>query len=1330
MKAKRRAKATVKQRVQLLTAVIALGAVFAGVGVASSPSWFTGSNVAPAEAVEQPVAAAPAEPTVAWTDDFGTGGSVALTAYTGARGNSYTVGDKWGSLGDCNGILLSWNSSLQTTQCNQGETGLARSNAKRLADVLGQVSKAGVVGSTDASRPTNASDSTTKNNRALIEWTARTEAASSEPVASTTARLNASGGYYVVRVDVAEASCTYNSGRNNSKLLIWAAGSSITEAPLRLCSSNAGYFTSDFPSGTSSWGSGGTSVRAQTLTSDGSVYSAATNLPIGITNQTTTGDGNDFAIDNLRVLDATPQLTKAFSDESIYTGATTTLTFTVTNTAEKASKNDWSFTDTLPAGLKPVANTFGGSCANVTGSAFTRSVNVSAGTITVAGGDLARGAESCTITVGVTSTTAGTYTNGAANISNSRLKAPQDATLIVSDPATITVRHILQRAASADQFSTTLLRGTAALAESTSTGTANGLQSAAIDGFKVDPGVELTIHTGLVSGAGLNYGTTYSCDRGGVIIASGQAASGSIVVPDEPGANVVCTFTTAPRTAQYNCDPHHFYSVSENGEFVQADIVTGRVDVLRAGTTDVTGINALAVAPNGSAIWGLGRTGTDAGDVSYIAKGTADGTFALPGGAYTPVDRAGTRVPGGIVAGAIDLESGRYLFGKFNAGSYYLWSFTESSRQFAFVGSFPTGGAVVANGDMAFDAKGNLSVLGAASSGSSSTATIFTVTKQNLANPAAGVLTTSSSVGATLTGSDAAGFPNVNGLAFSPRGTVYLSNATGSHEYDPTTWKRVPGTAFVASGSVDLASCSSPSTITVQKNVVGRADSEKKDQFTIALRNGNTTTATATTSGTANGRQAAQIGPYPAPIGSTLTIAESMAAGSVSALAVYTARYECWVDGERVLEGAATSASIAIPDRFGVAVNCTFFNAPLPAASVTVTKKILDPASGAAIPTAGWTVGATSANATVLPSSTPTQQTDANGVATWSVLLPGSATSSIEVSETIRKADVAKYVLHELSCVRTASSGAKTSLAALATTSTTGASGDVTITATVSEVGANGALACVFINRPIAKLTLVEQVGFGSVRPGAWTLTATGPGAALTGRSSDSSVTGATVSPGVAYRLAEAGGPASYVQVGAWSCVDGDGKAVTVSAAGDVTIALGASVICTVTNSTAGLTILKNVIDPQTGFEAKNWTITATPNAFTGLSAQSKVGAEYSSAQGGNAASTIEVRPGHGYTLSEKLTDPNSPLAYRQMALQQRQTDGTWLDVDSASITAPAAGQTAVYRFVNAPIPGIVLPLTGGMSTDAFLIAGALILLLAMAFAVVHGARRRRRGTA
>ncbi len=1329
MHATRRAR-TAARRGKRLVAAAASAALVASLVALGVPAFVQSPATVPAaNAVEQPVAAAPVEPTPVFVEDFERGGGTLptrLTNYVAVGGNGYTAAGNWAAIAECNGVILNYATTSftnnRTSYCTTENALQAQNNARRLADVLGQVGS-GATASTNA----------TQSNRALVDWTTRLAGGSSEPVLETTANVGGStgAGYYVVSLDVAEASCDYSNGANTSKLWVTAnAGTSAAQrfnaAAIALCaSSSARSYSSPTagmsrPAGASTvWGGGGNSVKAGRVYGDTALLLSAAErraLKLTVTNATTTGDGNDFAVDNLRVADATPTLTKAFSAETAFTGARTTLTFTVTNTSERSAKYDWGFTDTLPAGMTPVADSFGGTCVNSAAgrAAFVRSADASAGTITVSGGDLPRNATSCTITIDVTAAGAGTYTNGAANISGSALRLPQDATLIVEEPASLTVRHVLQRAAAGDQFTTSLLAGDEVLASSDSSGSSNGLQAAQITEQQVRPGSTYTIHTALAGGgAGLGYATSYSCERDGVIIASNPAAaSGAITVPDEPGAQIVCTFTTAPRAAQFNCDPNHFYSVTENGALVQGDVVTGAASQLRAGADEVTGINALAVAPNGTAIWGLSRT-ADSTDVAYVAKMLPDGSSSVPGGAWTTVDRDGVEVAGGIVAGAIDLESGRYLFGKFNGGSFYLYSFTEASRAYAFVGSFPTGNAAVGNGDMAFDAKGNLSVLGAATDGSSSSATIYTITKQNLAAPVNGVLAVGASVTAALSGADAGGFPNVNGLAFSPRGTVYLSNASGTHEFDPTTWKRVEGTRFIASPSVDLASCSSPSTVTVQKNVVGRAAAA--DQFTLTLRNGSTTVATATTSGAAAGRQQQQIGPYPAPIGTALSISEAMAAGSSTAIGVYTVRYECWVDGERVADGSTTAADVSMPDRFSAALNCTFFNAPKPATTVTVRKLVQDPATGASAPAAGWRLGmnatATAGVATSLPSDTPQQTTGADGSASWTVLHSDGGVATVRVSEVQQ----AGFEVVALTCTvdgRTAGYGAVTAL-------------DLT------GIAANSSVDCSFTNRPVATLALVVDRSSGTKAVSTWSTSAAGPRTAIAGPSGQGGAAAKTVSAGVPYRLASSGpadaSDAAYVVTAAWSCVDAAGAVVAVSASGDVTAPRGSAVTCRIAYGTAQITLLKQVIDPQAGFEPRNWTITATPKPLTGLTAQSRVGVEYSTS--GNAASTIEARPGHGYSLAEALTDQTSKVAYQQLRLEQL-VNGTWTTVDSASITAPAAGQTAVYRFVNAPIPGAVLPLTGGMSTDAFVVAGALILLLALSLSVLHGRRRRRRSTA
>jgi LPXTG-motif cell wall-anchored protein len=279
------------------------------------------------------------------------------------------------------------------------------------------------------------------------------------------------------------------------------------------------------------------------------------------------------------------------------------------------------------------------------------------------------------------------------------------------------------------------------------------------------------------------------------------------------------------------------------------------------------------------------------------------------------------------------------------------------------------------------------------------------------------------------------------------------------------------------------------------------------------------------------------------------------------------------------------------------------------------------------------------------------------------------------------------------------------------------------------DIGPGSTVECAFTNRPIASLTLVKVVAFGSAVPNDWVLSATGPTGAPAGpagRSATTQTTNVTVGAGVAYRLAETGGPSTYVQSGAWQCVDNAGRAVPVSTSGDVTAARGTAVTCTVTNATAALTLLKQVESPRPGFQAADWRVTATPAPLAGgtLPTQTRPGAEY--APGGNAANTFEVRPGHSYTLSEAAADPTRPLAYRQLRLE-RLTGTTWTPVSSSTISAPAAGQTAIYRFVNAPVTPTTLPLTGGASTDAFLIAGGSVMLLAVFLAIAHTWRRSRR---
>jgi uncharacterized repeat protein (TIGR01451 family) len=103
---------------------------------------------------------------------------------------------------------------------------------------------------------------------------------------------------------------------------------------------------------------------------------------------------------------AAPSFTKNFAATNLAVGDATTLTFTITNNSSTTSLTGVSFTDTLPAGMvvaTPV--NLSGSCGTGTITA-----NAGAGTIQLAGATLATSA-SCSLTVDVTATSAGTKNN-------------------------------------------------------------------------------------------------------------------------------------------------------------------------------------------------------------------------------------------------------------------------------------------------------------------------------------------------------------------------------------------------------------------------------------------------------------------------------------------------------------------------------------------------------------------------------------------------------------------------------------------------------------------------------------------------------------------------------------------------------------------------------------------------------------------------------------------------------------------------------------------------------------------------------------------------------
>ncbi|MFF1874387.1 choice-of-anchor P family protein [Kitasatospora herbaricolor] len=318
-------------------------------------------------------AGTPSAPTTVFTEGFENGQGAAvttLTDYTGAAppAERYTADPAW--LTACNGLIVSAQApAAPPAGVNCG--GFWEAN-KQMAAAL--ASWAG-------------DDAAT--NHSLTAYTAgdpgagRTQLQTVQPIP-----LSAENRFLTFSVDAAAQNCFANHPLLAFYLLDGGTARPAFSSPIDPCVHPGQVI-------------GGTSVG--TYASNGSVLFTGDSAGIRLVNEQAGGGGNDGAIDNIRLLDATPQLDQGFAPARLPVGAPSTLTFTVTNTGELAAKSGWSFTAQLPAGLA----LDGASAATGCGSG-TATADTSQGTVTVHG-DLAAGQQACTATVRLTSTTGGTY---------------------------------------------------------------------------------------------------------------------------------------------------------------------------------------------------------------------------------------------------------------------------------------------------------------------------------------------------------------------------------------------------------------------------------------------------------------------------------------------------------------------------------------------------------------------------------------------------------------------------------------------------------------------------------------------------------------------------------------------------------------------------------------------------------------------------------------------------------------------------------------------------------------------------------------------------------
>jgi uncharacterized repeat protein (TIGR01451 family) len=389
------------------TAVRALAAVTATMSIAGLLT----ATVLPSAASAAP--GAPDQPTVLFGENFENNPQQTVTPITSYQGapplsETYKTDPQWApDRTSCNGLITAY---VDPRYC---DSATADANMRLMARMLG----------------TFAGDPTPDDNHVVSAYTDLGHDPGANNIELETVKpiaLPGSGNRFLVfSADVAAATCGIQRPSPYTALFAFFLLTGSSEIPLAAA-------PTDVCSAGSRLGANvnGGDVIGGRITSDGSILFAGSQLGVRLRNGQGSGNGNDHAFDNLLVSDASPQLDKAFGAATVTRGDATTLTFTVTNTAELVAKNGWAFSDSLPAGLQ-VATPDGAStdCPGgvVTAAAGGRSIKVT--------GSLAAGQRSCTVTVNVLGARAGVASNGANQLTTTGLREPaRPATITVAEP--------------------------------------------------------------------------------------------------------------------------------------------------------------------------------------------------------------------------------------------------------------------------------------------------------------------------------------------------------------------------------------------------------------------------------------------------------------------------------------------------------------------------------------------------------------------------------------------------------------------------------------------------------------------------------------------------------------------------------------------------------------------------------------------------------------------------------------------------------------------------------------------------------------------------------
>ena len=776
------------------------------------------------------------------------------------------------------------------------------------------------------------------------------------------------------------------------------------------------------------------------------------------------------------------------------------------------------------------------------------------------------------------------------------------------------------------------------------------------------------------------------------------------------------------------CTAGYVYGISSGGQLQQI-APGGAVTNIGAPAPGVSSFNGLGIGSGGDPVYGYERTNSSQ-TVTMFRYDTTAGTWTNTQHTYDTTLANNGGYSGSLVAGAVNLATDRYMFGGYQTTNngwsanprytqvFKIWEYNPATGAFTYKGYVPTYSGQsepgATNGDMAFDAAGTLYFV----RGSGTSTTVFSVTAANI----------NAANGGQITASDSQTFTtqnNVNGVAFDSTGKAFLGTGNTVWSYNMPDWSggaEVAGTSSGYSGT-DLASCSSPPTIVIEKEIIG-GRVNTGDQFKLTLHQGSTLLGQAIATSPATGLQEQRVGPLPTVRNVALNFAEYGANGAN--LGNYASAYQCTVthtDGtvESLQQVNGTSGSITIPTS-GDAVRCVFRNSPL-VASVTINKQVTDAFGLNPQPDAGWTVGASTTATTGTATQTPTattQTTNTSGNASWNVTFGAYAhRATVTVSENATSKP--GYAFLSGQCVVTGLDGS-TATTTLTVPDATGLTG----------IKPGDRVNCTYVNKPIPGSLAITKAfdssvpsgsGTGTVFNGAYFCelpagTEVASGTWTRAGTGNATLTPASGSPAASAIPAGAVCSATETQPsGSHGLPNGSWVWDEPEVSGAVTIVANETGTIIVTNKTTrvlGSVIWSKVDDSDALLSGSEWTLQGpdaggAPITITDCTATPCAGPDEDPVAG---QFKIEGLEWGDYTLTET------------------KAPGGFYKIQDPIIFTIGAEPDLIHHVVgpveNTRITGPVLPLTGGLSRDAFFIGGLSLLVLGMAAGATAQVRRRK----